>query len=86
MNDADAPVAIDDEPTRRVDEARIALAALIVSDPGRAAEVVLDCRDLALHAIDLLKEVQARQVRVEQLALEAIRKAEGRAKETSDPA
>lgn len=83
--DDDAPVPIDDEPTRRVDESRIALAALIVSDPGRAAEIILDCRDLALHAIDMLKEVQERQVRVEQLALQAIRKAEGRPAETLDP-
>jgi|GEM_PF-4593863 len=74
--DGDAPVAVDDVPTAKVDESRAALVALIAGNPEKAADVILTCRDLVLSFDDRLRESEARIVRAEKLALEAIAKAE----------
>lgn len=56
--DQAAPGPVDDAPTTKVNEARVALVAAIANDPARAAEKILLCEALVLSFDDRLREAE----------------------------
>jgi hypothetical protein len=49
---------VDEAPTTKVNEARVALVAAIANDPARAAEIILECKDLVLAFDDRLSALE----------------------------